>query len=161
MKITKISKGTTWKTDEVDPLIINNGYIFARTASPRGLIAKMRNTLGPLKGYCYIRCLQVAAVMSDKVWYVEGYADGIPHAWLSPKFVDGKISDAPWAIDPTWLWKHKGYRSGKIPLDNIHYHGVRFDGKKVFNWIKEKSHIAPISPSIFKSIGQWSLKELQ
>lgn len=149
-----------WEIDKVALVIHDHGLAFARMPNPRGMITRLK-PLGPLRGRCFERCLQIANSVPDKFWYCEGLADGHPHAWLTPKVLKGEpIVESDWALDPTWLWKSPRYQRG-YPMDKVHYYGVRLEGPKVVKWLLAKGkRTGYASCSIFKSVGEWSIEEL-
>lgn len=163
--MTAPRKGTSWDIDKVSPLINEHGYAFARVANPRGMVKRLK-PLGPLRGHCFERCLQIANSIPEKFWYCEGLADGRPHAWLSPKSLDAMIENEDegwrmaWCLDPVWLWKSPKWRNW-APLDDVEYYGLRLEGPKVIEWLlnRSKTH-GPVSCSLFKSVGLWNIDEL-
>jgi hypothetical protein len=129
----------------------------ARVATPRGWITKLRKVHGEIHGKCFRVCLTFASAFPSAYWYCEGLADGMPHAWVSPKYIGKERTDLPWAIDPTWGWR---YPVSKRIFDHANYLGVRLNGSKVQEFLLNRSDKQPTSASILKYIDEVSLEDL-
>lgn len=126
-------EGIVWETEKVLDLLRIHGRCFARIATPRGWRTGGKKFLLPkgkskLEGNCFAVSLALATTRPDKLYYCEGFADGLPHAWVSPKCIKDQVLDEDWAIDLTWPWFHYSKVTGKrIVHENAFYVGLRLD----------------------------------
>lgn len=128
-----------WNRNAVVELIksTESGREFARIKTPWGWRTKFRTLFKrQLEGQCFANALCIAAANPDKLWYCEGYANGLPHAWLSPKIFKGETMDEDWAIDITWPYKSKYFR---VPSDKLYYAGIRIDGDVAKNFLLNRA----------------------
>lgn len=127
-----------WEHEKVVALLNSapNAFYYARIKTPHGVRSQMKRWLGrSLERKCFANCIMMAAKHPDKFWYCEGYANHIPHAWLSPKVYHGMTLDENWALDPTWPWYS---RTLKRDLDNVTYAGIQVDGVKAKQFLLDR-----------------------
>jgi hypothetical protein len=135
-------KPIVWENDSVTELIATQGKQFARLRSPHGWRKSARELLLPptrkrLEGNCFLIAMKLSFVLNDTVFYCEGYAEGLPHAWVSPRYIHGENADADWCIDITWPYFMM--RNGRRVWDSFEYSGVRFLPEEVRNFFLERN----------------------
>jgi hypothetical protein len=130
--------GIVWDLPEVTDLLLDRtmGREFARIKTPKGWRSSAQRILGRrLEGRCFSNALHVALCVPEDFWYCEGFAAGLPHAWLCPKISGGEILREDWALDFTWPWKSKAYLK---PADKLTYCGVKFEAKDAESFILDR-----------------------
>lgn len=129
-------KSIKWDDTKVKSILDSSGSDFARVKTPhgyRGLAKKylLQDGMKRLEGNCFKISFQLANILPDLFYYREGYAEGMPHAWVSLKQFD-----EDWCIDVTWPFftLKAGYRE----WDNFIYSGVKFEAEDVKHFILDR-----------------------
>lgn len=79
--------GIVWPQPEVEHVLQECGYAFARVRTPWGWRTRAHTFLKPpekrrLEGNCFVVSLKLALAFPERYHYCEGYAREVPHAWV-------------------------------------------------------------------------------
>lgn len=155
-----------WDKPDVVEFLLNTplSMSFARVQERRGLKALIKKRFGAVYKKCFRNALVVSIWSKGKYKYCEGFASTYSptgrrgwhaHAWCHPVVVAGEPNDptqTPWAMDPTWPWKHKGR-----VRDDSDYFGICVEPHTVLDFVAylRSQGVANPSYSVLKYVDHY------
>ena len=142
-----------WNNKEVSTIVKDSGYDFARLRTPHGWRTNAKRFLLPknkksLEGNCFHLAYKLASIYPDSLYYCEGYAENLPHAWVALKNYN-----EPWCIDITW--PYFTYKNNYHEWDHLEYSGVKFEVEDVKSFMLDRlKDKIPTSMSMLKYYSQ-------
>lgn len=143
-----------WDEQHVRHCLLQSAHAreFARICTPHGLRTVLTTHFNrQLECHCFVNALVLAASKPDKFWYCEGFASGVPHAWVSLKTIKDQPADEDWCLDVTWPWKSKHYAK---PSDKLTYAGFRYCGLEAKTFLLSRSKHCKTSTSLLKYVDE-------